>query len=33
MLAVVGKLFDFVDIDIECKNISISANIGAENVS
>ena len=24
----VGKLFGFVDIDIECKKISVSANIG-----
>ena len=26
----VGKLFGCVDIDIECKNISISANIGGD---
>ena len=26
--AVGGKLFDFVSIDIECKNISISGDIG-----
>ena len=27
-LRVVGKSFGFVDIDIECQNISILANIG-----